>query len=196
MIPFFLGCALMVWIPAARFRRRLLGVGIVVLGAAILIAIALAHYQLRLLRPTWYIQGMQVILYPYTAMVVAVGAFIVSIPNYRRGRCPHCAKPLDPDADEPRCRACKRSLIPVRCPNCHYDLRGHEECHDRCPECAFSFIAQAMPPRSRRSRHRHRPHEVSTALPAALATAGVGLAPREAPYRPAGQDQQWQGADQ
>ncbi len=196
MIPFFLGCALLIWIPAARFRRRFLGAGVVVLGAAVLVAIALAHYQLRLLRPTWYIQGVQVILYPYTVMVVGVGAFIVAIPRYRRGRCPHCTEPLDPGAPEPVCHACRRSLIPRACPVCHYDMQGHEACHDRCPECAFSFIAQTRAPRVRDARAPIDHAQASTTLPAALAIAGVGLAPRQAPHRPERQDHQGQPGDQ
>ncbi len=197
MIPFFVGYALAVWIPAARYRRRAIGLGVVLLGAAILVLIGLAHYQLRLIRPTWYIQGMQVILYPYTAMVVGVGAFIAALPRYRPGCCPHCAASLAGAApDEPVCPECRRTMIPGECPVCHYDLSGHEQCHDRCPECAFSFLTQTKSPRPRRACESAAHEPVGTALPASLAAAGVGLSPGQAPHGAHRQDEQRQTRDQ
>jgi hypothetical protein len=109
MIPLFMGYALTVWLLAARHRRQLLGWAAVLGGVGALVAVAMVHYLVGRAHPEIFMQGMQVLLYPYTAMVAGVGFFVVSMPRGHDG---------------------------LRCRRCRYDLAGlHDDEIDRCPEC-------------------------------------------------------------
>ena len=123
MIPFFVGYALLVWIPAARYRRHWISMVVVLTGLLGLLGISAAHYELRHLSPSWYIQGMQVLLYPYTALVTAIGLFIALLPRRFDGGCPRCGYPVD----------------------------GLPEPVDRCPECGCRATPVAPAPRHRPS---------------------------------------------
>ncbi len=106
---FFAAYALLVWYAAARWRRRWESFAWVGAGIGGLVLLAWLHYCLN----DWthgriYLRVLQVLLYPYTAMVGLVGFYICCLPT----RVPE-------------------SL----CANCRYDLAGLEEVGFLCPEC-------------------------------------------------------------
>ncbi len=183
MIPFFVGYALLVWIPAARFRRQWLSFAIVLLGALGLIGISLAHYQLRELRPSWFIQGMQVLLYPYSVLVTAVGFFIAVLPRTFEGGCPSCGYSLTGLPISRRlCPECGVDLRPDRCPSCRRHLRGEMI----CTGCGYNA-------QTRRGTRRYRE---SGAERSDLRASDVRSAPGDAPHDPAQQDHPGQARDQ
>jgi len=103
--------AVAVWFAAARWRRRWASFASVGAGGLGLVLVAWFHWQLNI----WtggriYIQVLQVLLYPYTVMVVVMGLYIACLPR---------AVPL----------------VKHQCPECAYDLHGLEEVDLRCPEC-------------------------------------------------------------
>lgn len=108
MIPLFVGYAVIVWYLAARYRRTLLAYACALSGVALLVTLGYAHWVVGRFHPELFIQGMQILLYPYTIVVGAVGVFIASMPH----------------RVEPGC-----------CPACGYDLRGLESPRATCPEC-------------------------------------------------------------
>jgi len=140
MIPFFLGYALLIWIPTARFRRQSLGFAIVFAGALGLAAISLAHYQLRHLSPSWYIEGMQILLYPYSALVTVVALYIAVLPRTFEGCCPSCDYSLiGLPISRRHCPECGEDLRPDACPSCKHDLTNTPSSQPRCPGCGFDF---------------------------------------------------------
>lgn len=108
MIPLFVGYAVIVWYLAARYRRTLLAYACAMSGVVLLVTLGYAHWVVGRFHPELFIQGMQILLYPYTIVVGAVGVFIASMP--RRA--------------EPGC-----------CPSCGYNLLGLESPKATCPEC-------------------------------------------------------------
>lgn len=116
MIPFFVGYALLVWFGAAKYRRTLIGMGVVGAGVGGLLAISYAHWLMGEFYPELMIQGLQILMYPYTAVVGAVGLFIAAMP-----------RPAPEGA----------------CPGCHYDLRGIDIAIAKCPECGRKIDAEA-----------------------------------------------------
>jgi len=144
--------AVLVWAAAARWRRQWESFAWVGAAFAGLLLVAYFHYLLSV----WthgqiYLPVLRSLLYPYTAVVVAVGVFIACLPTARRGR--------------------------IECPRCAYDLHGLQDDHvNSCPECGQPFmivdgyavrvfaepITPAAPPRKRvtpatRGRQRRRP---------------------------------------
>ena len=110
--------AMLVWWGAVRWRRRPAGFACVAIGLVGLIGVAKLHMMLN----TWtngaiYLPAMQVLLYPYIALVVGAGLFIVCLPRtgpvQAHGRsCGHCGYELFgllADGDESES---------VRCPEC------------------------------------------------------------------------------
>lgn len=187
MIPFFVGYALLVWIPAAIHRRRGLGFAIVLAGALGLVGISLAHYQLRHLNPSWFIEGMQVLLYPYTAVVTVVGLYITLLPRTFEGCCPRCAYSLvGLPVSRRYCPECGCDLRPSVCPSCRADLSSLPRSSPRCPSCAFDF-------HKRRRIQLHRP---SGAERLSLRTSDVRSAPGHAPGDTQHQDHAGQPRDQ
>ncbi len=95
MIPLFVGYAMLVWIAAARHRRRLGGFAAVALGLAGLIGLNILHWMLS----EWthgqiHLPVLRSIMYPYTAMVFAVGLFIACLPRISSAGCVHCGYSL------------------------------------------------------------------------------------------------------
>jgi len=108
VIPFFVGYALLVWFTTAKHRRTLLAIACVGIGIGGLLLISYAHWLLGQYHPVLLIQGLQILMYPNTAVVGAVAVFIASMPR----PCPDGA-----------------------CPRCHYDLAGLGYPVSVCPEC-------------------------------------------------------------
>ncbi len=111
MIPFFVGYALMVWFFTARHRRTLMAFGICTLGVGGLLLISYLHWLLGYYHPELMIQGLQILMYPYTMVVAAVGFFVAITP---------------------------RRHDPGMCPSCGYDMHGLGYPVDRCPECGHA----------------------------------------------------------
>lgn len=107
--------ALAIWWGAVRWRRRPAGFAVVVIGLIGLLLVAKLHLMLN----EWtaggiYLPVLQVLLYPYTGLVVLTGLFLASLPR------------VGPVAAQG-----------VTCGSCHYDLTGLENAEGelRCPEC-------------------------------------------------------------
>lgn len=108
--------AVAVWFAAARWRRTWLSFAAVLAGGLGLVAVAYLHYRLNI----WthgriYLRVLQVMLYPYTAMVVGMGLYIACLPRAAGER------------------------AAVHCPACHYDLAGLEPEGLVCPECGMLY---------------------------------------------------------
>lgn len=108
MIPFFVGYAMLVWYLSARYRRTVLAFACALSGTALLAVLAYGHWLFGQGHPELFIQGMQILLYPYTVVVGVVGVFIASLP---------------------------RRYPPGACPRCGYDLAGLGHPVANCPEC-------------------------------------------------------------
>lgn len=108
MIPFFVGYALLVWYFTARHRRTVAAFGICGAGVGGLLLISYVHWRVGVRHPELLIQGLQILMYPYTLAVGAVGIFVAMIP---------------------------RRHDPGMCPDCGYDMHGLGYPVDRCPEC-------------------------------------------------------------
>ncbi|MFK7882608.1 MAG: hypothetical protein AB8F26_00305 [Phycisphaerales bacterium] len=108
MIPFFVGYAFLVWFLTARFRRTFYAYIVIALGVGFLLLLTYLHSLLGRIDPELARQGVQILLYPYTAMVGAMSLFISAMP---------------------------RRHPPGICGRCGYDLFGLGHPVDRCPEC-------------------------------------------------------------
>ena len=110
MVPIFAGYALITWYFAALHRRRVLGVAAVVAGLIGLILLNWFHIKLgQWSKGEIYVPVMQSITYPYTVLVVAVGAFICCIPRHNGSVCSGCRYSLaglDPSAGMLICPEC------------------------------------------------------------------------------------------
>ncbi|MEN0020869.1 MAG: hypothetical protein AAF747_08310 [Planctomycetota bacterium] len=131
MIPFFVGVALSVWFPAYHYRRRLAGFGIVMLGLLGLAALAYFHYWASI----WTngrvsLPALQMMLYPYTLLVVAVGVGLACVPR---------GEPI---------------AIGGQCGHCGYDITALPQHVVRCPECGEHLSRVA--PASRQIAARQR----------------------------------------
>lgn len=117
---FFVIYAIAVWGGAVRWRRRCRGFACVLAGLAGLVAFALFHIQLGI----WthgriFVPVFQSILFPYIALVTAVGFYIACLPTREQvaarahgcGRCGYDVTGLHAAAD-PRCPECGRMLNP------------------------------------------------------------------------------------
>ena len=145
MIPFFTGYAVLVWIAAARYRRRWAGFGWVGAGVVGLVIVALLHIQLNV----WthgqiYLPVLQSILYPYTVVVGVMGLYLACLP---------------------------RRVPEAHCVICLYDLRGLAHEAQLCPECATPL--KTLTP-ARPARALPAPAPRPAALPAP-ATAGLSV---------------------
>lgn len=99
--------AVVVWFAAARYRRRWGSVAAVGAGVAGLVLVAMFHIQLaRWTNGRIFLPALQLMLYPYTALVALVGAYLSCLP---------------------------RIIPPTACASCEYDLRGLQR--RECPEC-------------------------------------------------------------
>jgi hypothetical protein len=117
---FFPVYAVICWVLACRFRRTWRGVGVVALGVLGLVALGWVHWRLSVItHGRVYLPIMQLLLYPYTALVAMGGVFMVSMPR-RPGR--------------GECRACG------------YRLAGLEagEAGIVCPECGVGGAVRAL----------------------------------------------------
>lgn len=99
----------LVWYAAVRWRRTWLGFALVFAGLAGVGLVAFAHYKLN----KWtngYINlpVLQVLLYPYGALILVIGLFIAALPRVYQG---------------------------TQCRRCGYELHGLETRVRTCPEC-------------------------------------------------------------
>jgi len=114
--------ALIVAYFAARWRRRVRGVLVVIVGEAILVFFAWAHLRIPVLAargvPLFQdidILPFQLMLYPYMGLVALVGAFIVAMPRKAPvDSCWYCRYDLSSLIDEPGvliCPECGREHV-------------------------------------------------------------------------------------
>lgn len=148
MIPFFVGYAMLVWYLAARYRRTTLAFGCALAGTALLLVFAYGHWVVGQGNPALFIQGMQILLYPYTVVVGAVALFIASLP---------------------------RRFPPGACPRCGYDLAGLSHPVANCPECGRPSHAKKIAyRRSGAEREDLRRPDVTVISAAQPAPGGAG----------------------
>jgi hypothetical protein len=110
----FVVYAVAIWFAAAKWRRQWRSFAWVIAGGIGLCLIALFHYQLNI----WtggriYLRVLQVLLYPYTVLVVGMGLYIACLPRQIKATVP--------------------------CPACEYDLAGLDLPGLLCPECGMSY---------------------------------------------------------
>lgn len=147
MIPFFVGYALFVWYLAARYRRTVLAYACALAGVALLLVLTWGHWVIGQFNPELMIQNMQILLYPYTVAVGAVGFFIASLP---------------------------RTHPPGCCGRCGYNLAGLVQPIFACPECGGPIDAPRVAYRpSGRERSDLRATDV---VPVSAADAAPGAA--------------------
>ncbi len=147
MIPFFVGYALFVWYLAARYRRTVLAYACALAGVALLLVLTWGHWVIGQFNPELMIQNMQILLYPYTVAVGAVGFFIASLP---------------------------RTHPPGCCGRCGYNLAGLMQPAFVCPECGGPIDAPRVAYRpSGRERSDLRATDV---VPVSAADAAPGAA--------------------
>jgi pimeloyl-ACP methyl ester carboxylesterase len=96
VIPLFVGYAMLVWVLAARHRRQIGGFFAVAAGLAGLVGLNWLHSLLN----DWtggqiYLPVLRAIMYPYTALVACVGAFIAVLPRRSLTGCYRCAYDLE-----------------------------------------------------------------------------------------------------
>ncbi len=87
---------MLVWVFAARHRREVTGFTVVLLGLLGLVGLNWLHSMLN----EWsggsiHLPVLRAIMYPYTALVVAVGLFIAALPRRSLTGCYRCAYELD-----------------------------------------------------------------------------------------------------
>lgn len=107
MIPLFVGYAVIAWVLTCKHRRTLLGLAIVMASVLVLVGIAVLHHRIGAANPNMYMQGMQVLLYPYIVLVAGIGGFLFALPH----------RPTE------------------HCVSCGYDLEGLRRPIHVCPEC-------------------------------------------------------------
>lgn len=110
----------LVWFLAAKLRRTWPGVGVVVIAVALLLLLN------QLLGGEAGPFGgkrasiLLVLLWPYTFLVGAGGAFILALPRTVRGE--------------------------YHCSNCHYDFAGLDPAGLKCPECGREWKGKGWNP--------------------------------------------------
>jgi hypothetical protein len=115
--------AVLVGFLAARWRRRMLGVALVIAAEIVLLVLAWAHYQIPVLAAHGHtafanidIQPFQLFFYPYIVLVGVIGAFIVAMPRKAPAdSCWYCRYDLTNLIDEPG---------PLICPECGREHLG------------------------------------------------------------------------
>ena len=113
----FAAYAIAVWYAVAINRRNWRGFAWILIAALALVAVAYLHWLLNV----WtegriYFRVLQVMLYPYSVVVVGISLYIACLPR----------------------RACA-----VECQHCRYDLAGIAEDSALCPECGVRFQPDA-----------------------------------------------------
>lgn len=148
MIPFFVGYAMLVWYLSAKYRRSVLAFACVLTGVALLAVLSYGHWMIGKVHPELMIQGMQILMYPYTAAVGLVGLFISSLPHrHPEGCCHACGYNMAglPRQDHPsRTASCPECgsvgvLIPV-----HYRRSGVERTDLRAGDLGVSATDAAV----------------------------------------------------
>lgn len=144
MIPLFVGYALLVWYLAARYRRTLLGFACTIAGTGLLVAIAFLHWLIGHEYPALFIQGMQILLYPYIVAVGGAGLFIASLPHrYPPGSCMGCGYNLAGlGYPVSHCPECGRVQHPTRV---SYRASGVQRENLRNTDVTVISTAQAAP---------------------------------------------------
>lgn len=156
MIPFFVGYALVVWYFAAKHRRAWGGVLAVVLGVLGLVLINYLHWRASewvAARSAPDAEGVMLpvlrsLMYPYTALVGGVGAFIVSLPRRYTVGCSRCGYDLV-GLDVRVCPECGHVLEPV------YRKSGSERANLRTSDAPRSGEASAEDRAGDDAEHQH-----------------------------------------
>lgn len=134
---FFFGLyTFVVWWLCAGYRRRWRGPAVLVLSLAGLWGLKLLVSYLVTSGSGEPTPVLDAVVVPYAVLLFLGGAYILSLP---------------------------RRVAPWACPDCAYDLRGHDEAVPVCPECG---------PRG----HLERPTHAASHEPAAAPVYGSGRA--------------------
>lgn len=147
VIPFFAGYAVLIWFPAAYWRRQWRGFGVVLLGTAILVGLAFAHAEwARMQSGRVFAPVFQSLLFPFIALVGGGGGFLASMPRrHPDGNCGSCGYDLSwITENDRRCPECGGSipLVTTRgcCRACKRDLSQVFEPEGVCPDCRTPFV--------------------------------------------------------
>ena len=127
----FVFFAVLVWYGAFVGRRRLGGIAAIAAGIAVLLAINAMHFRVaQIFGYEHLVPVFRVILYPYIALVGAVGLFMVWLP-------------IELPRGELHCRACRRSVPGVWRDACRGEhAKGSETCA-QTQTCAREACARA-----------------------------------------------------
>ena len=173
--------AVAVWYFAIRYRRTWRGFAAVALGIAGLVAVSYLHIQIsRWTGGRIYVEALQVLVYPYTAMVGLVGFYGAILPRRTNPRaCIGCGYDrAGLHAASPSCPECGLPEYPLNgtaCANCGQDLARFATGKGRCPKCAVAFRPADPPPPASPDPRRRRavyPRRIRHARPQASARIG------------------------
>lgn len=169
----FVFFAVLVWYGAFTGRRRLGGIAALAAGIVVLLAINAVHYRVaQIFGYEHLVPVFRVILYPYIALVGAVGLFMVWLP-------------IELPRGELHCRACMYDLS---------DLKVEVMGGDPCPECGAT-LAEASTRKGRRLARKRR-HARGRLAPEPMMGIQLRSAPQEAQDTANDQDEQWKPADE
>lgn len=157
---FFPVYAVACWLLAYRGRRSWRGWAAVVLGVMGLLGASWVHWRLSVVTDgRVYLPILQLLMYPYTALVALGGVFVVLLPRrHAPGHCHACGYRLDGLEDQ----TCGEQPGGITCPECG---KGPKEIPAKSiPAAAISSAAVTIPTNSTPTISTPT---ISAALPAA-----------------------------
>ena len=132
--------AILIWWPAAVYRRRWPSFAFVTLGVTVLATLGLFHAYLgRVTNYSIFVPVFQSIWIPYAVMVGLIGYLIALMPrSYSGSVCRSCGYPDDGLSPSMLCPECGRKRVnpPIDgdCALCGFDLRDLPR-QGECPKC-------------------------------------------------------------
>lgn len=169
----FVFFAILVWYGSFQGRRRLGGIAALAGGMFVLLTVNAVHFRVaQIFGYEELVPVFRVLLYPYIALVGAVGLFMVTLP-------------IDLPRGEIHCKACRYDLT---------DLKQEVLEGDPCPECGAT-IAEASTRKGRRLARKRR-YARSRLAPEPMAGLRLGLALDEPHEAARDEHQQGQAPDE